>query len=68
MPWQVRQWLGLRPGDRIEFVIEEGRTIIRPVRLKPDPFVKYAGVLRTFPAGRKEINKWLEDLRSEDDR
>jgi hypothetical protein len=47
-------------------VIEGERTVIRPSRSTSNPFDKYRGVLGTFPGGKKEINAWLDDLRSED--
>ena len=66
VPHEIRIRLGLKEGDRLEFVIEGDRTVIRPARITENPFEKYAGVLRTFPGGKTEINRWLADLRSED--
>lgn len=66
VPQKVRNWLGLSPGDRVDFVIEGQRTTIRPARMKDNPFSKYEGVLKTFPGGKKEINAWLHDLRTEE--
>ena len=66
VPVEIRHRLGLSTGDRVEFVVEDGRTILRPVRSSENPFEKYKGVLGTFPGGTKEINAWLRDLRSED--
>ena len=67
IPQEVRNRLGLSAGDRVEFVVEGERTVIRPLRPRSNPFEKYAGILGTFPGGKKEINAWLRDLRSEDD-
>jgi AbrB family looped-hinge helix DNA binding protein len=67
VPQEIRNRLGLSPGDRVEFVVENDRTVIRPVRSTSNPFDKYTGILGTFPGGEKEINAWLRDLRSEDD-
>jgi AbrB family looped-hinge helix DNA binding protein len=66
VPQQIRNWLGLAPGDRVDFVIEGQRTVIRPARAKSSPFAKFEGVLKTFPGGKKEINAWLNDLRTAD--
>jgi len=66
VPQEIRVRLGLKEGDRLEFVIEGDRTVIRPARIAENPFEKYAGVLGTFPGGKAEINRWLADLRSED--
>lgn len=67
VPLEIRSRLGLVSGDRVEFVIEGEHTLIRPLRPKTNPFTEYAGILGTFPGGKKEINDWLRDLRSEDE-
>jgi AbrB family looped-hinge helix DNA binding protein len=66
VPQEIRMRLGLKEGDRLEFVIEGDSTVIRPARVTENQFEKYAGVLGTFPGGKTEINRWLADLRSED--
>jgi len=66
VPQEIRNRLGLATGDRVDFVIEGERTVIRPARSTSNPFDKYRGALGTFPGGKKEINAWLDDLRSED--
>jgi antitoxin PrlF len=63
IPQEIRRRLGLKEGDRVEFVIEDGRTILRPARHSDNPFEAYVGALGTFPGGVKEINAWLNDLR-----
>jgi len=63
IPQEVRIRLGLKEGDRVEFVIEEGRTILRPARHTNNPFEAYVGALGTFPGGAKEINAWMNKLR-----
>jgi antitoxin PrlF len=67
VPQEIRNRLGLAAGDRVEFVVEDDRTVIRPVRSNSNPFEKYAGILGTFPGGEEEINAWLRDLRAEED-
>lgn len=67
VPQEIRNRLGLSAGDRVEFVIEGERTVIRPSRPASSPFEKYKGVLGTFPGGKKEINSWLHDLRSDEE-
>jgi len=67
VPQEIRNRLGLSTGDRVEFVIEGERTVIRPSRAASSPFEKYKGVLGTFPGGKKEINSWLRDLRGDDE-
>jgi antitoxin PrlF len=64
VPLEIRRRLGLKTGDRVEFVVEGEWTIIRPVQAK-NPFEKYAGVLPAFPF-KGEIDAWLSDLRDEE--
>ena len=66
MPQEIRQRLGLSTGDRLEFVVEGEKTVIRPARSVPNVFEKYKGALGTFPGGTKEINAWLRELRDEE--
>ncbi len=65
VPKKIRARLGLRVGDRIEFVTRGNDTIIRPARSAENPFEKYAGVLGTFPGGIEEVNAWVRSLRDE---
>jgi antitoxin PrlF len=64
VPLEIRRRLGLKTGDRVEFVVEGEWTIIRPVQTK-NPFEKYAGVLPAFHF-KGEIDAWLSDLRDEE--
>ena len=68
VPQEIRNRLGLSAGDRVDFVVEGERTVIRPARPGPNPFEKYRGILGTFPGGMKEINTWLSDLRDDTSR
>lgn len=63
VPQRVRERLGLSAGDRVEFVIEGDRTLIRPARESVNRFEKYRGALGKFPGGVKGINNWIEELR-----
>src|SRR5205809_6134241 len=62
VPQEIRKRIGLSAGDRVEFVIENGQTLIRPVRSEINHFEKYKGVLKSFRS-RKEINAWVSDMR-----
>lgn len=64
VPLEVRKRLGLRRGDRVEFVIDDARTTIRPARPPENPFVKYIGVLPSFSSVR-QINAWIRKLRDD---
>ena len=65
VPVEVRRRLGIKAGDRVEFVFEEGRTVLRPVRSETSPFSAFVGVLPAFKT-KKQINAWLRELRGED--
>jgi AbrB family looped-hinge helix DNA binding protein len=68
VPLDVRTHLGLREGDRVEFLTENGVTVMRPSRGDDNPFAAFTGVLGTFPGGIDEINTWVRDLRDDDER
>lgn len=65
IPQEVRRRLGLRKGDRIEFVVEDGVTILRPARHGENPFESYAGSLGAFET-KDEVNAWLRELREDE--
>lgn len=67
VPQEIRKRLGLEPGDRIDFVIDGDRTIIRPSRSAEDPFDKYRGILGPFPGGEEGIKAWIDDMRSDEE-
>jgi AbrB family looped-hinge helix DNA binding protein len=67
VPQEIRERLGLKKGDRVEFVAEKTRTIFRRAPTKENPIAQYIGALPAFPGGRKEINAWIRDLRGRDD-
>jgi AbrB family looped-hinge helix DNA binding protein len=67
VPQEIRKRLGLETGDRVEFVVEEGRTVIRPARSEVNPFEKYIGILGPFPGGEEGIKAWIDDMRSDED-
>ena len=64
VPREIRQRLGLKEGDRVEFVIDNGCTILRSARGPGNPFEKYVGALPVF-SGTEEINNWVRTLREE---
>ena len=65
VPLEIRNRLGLKTGDRAEFVVDGNQTIIRPARTSDEnPFVKYVGALPVF-AGATDINVWVRTLRDE---
>lgn len=64
LPLEIRHRLGLKQGDRVEFVVEKDRTTIRPARAPENPFEKYVGALPAF-SGVREVNAWVRALRDE---
>jgi antitoxin PrlF len=67
IPQEIRKRLGLETGDRVEFVVEGGHTVIRPARQEINPFEKFIGILGPFPGGEEGIKAWIDDIRSDKD-
>ena len=67
VPQEIRKRLGLRTGDRVEFVVEKDCTVIKPAREEANPFEKYIGILGPFPGGDEGIKAWIDDMRSDED-
>jgi antitoxin PrlF len=65
VPLEVRKRLGLKAGDRVEFVVDKDRTTIRPARAPQNPFLKYVGALPAF-SSIQEANAWVRALRDEE--
>jgi AbrB family looped-hinge helix DNA binding protein len=65
VPIEVRHRLGLKEGDRVEFVFEDGRTILRPAQTEDNPFLQFLGALPAFKT-REEIIAWHRELRDDD--
>jgi AbrB family looped-hinge helix DNA binding protein len=65
VPLEIRRRLGLKEGDRVEFVVQGDWTILRPARPEKNPFEKYAGALPAFQS-KGEINAWVRSLRDEE--
>ncbi len=65
IPLEVRERLGVKPGDRVQFEFEDGLTVLRPARSEENPFLKYAGCLGGFQS-MEEILAWQRDMRGHD--
>jgi antitoxin PrlF len=65
VPLEIRRRLGLKEGDRVEFVVQGDWTVIRPARPKKNPFEKYVGAILAFHS-KAEINAWVRSLRDEE--
>ena len=65
VPREIRNRLGLKEGDRMEFVVENDRTAIRPACARENPFAKYVGALPAFSRVH-EVNAWVQTARDEE--
>lgn len=65
IPREVRERLGLAQGDVIEFSVENGKMVVRPLRVGDNPFMPYAGAVGGFES-IAEVNDWLSELRDDD--
>lgn len=65
IPLKIRQRLGVKAGDKVEFVIEEGKTILKPARSNDNPFDKWIGIL-ALPDGMTH-DEWFRSIRYPDD-
>ena len=59
LPKDVRDRHGLRPGDRVEFVEEDGKTWVRPRNLRA---VDLIGILGPPPNGPKTLKEIEEGI------
>jgi antitoxin PrlF len=62
IPQEVRTRLGLREGDRVEFVVEGDKTVFRPARGHLNLFDSYIGIFPWLKT-RQEINAWISEVR-----
>ena len=66
LPVDIRTRLGVKSGDQVEFYVEDGKTVLRPVRPERNPFEEWIGVLPAFET-REEINAWVREMRDGDE-
>lgn len=66
VPREVRQALGVKPGDKLVFEQKGNDVSVRPVRSK-SVFAKYRGIGNPgMPSGRKQILSKVRELRGHD--
>jgi AbrB family looped-hinge helix DNA binding protein len=63
IPKSVREGLGLRPGDEVEFVVEGGDYRLRKV-LRANPFARYRGYLHGLDG--RDPGELVRELRGDD--
>ena len=66
IPKQVRESMGLKAGDIVEFVTKGEKTSIRRARPKENPFLQFIGMDGGYFKSRKEINAWIAEMRDPD--
>jgi antitoxin PrlF len=66
VPQEIRKRLGVQPGDRIDFVVDGDRTVIRPSRADDNPFARFRGILGPFPGGEKGMKDWIDEMRNDE--
>jgi AbrB family looped-hinge helix DNA binding protein len=67
VPYEVRQAMGVQPGDKLEFEKNGADFVVRPVRTE-SPFAKYQGIGNPgIPRGRKAIICYFRKMRGHDD-
>ncbi len=67
LPIEVRRRLGLKVGDKVEFVYDEdGRTTVRPEARDEDPLAKFVGALPAFKT-REEVVAYWREMRGHDE-
>ena len=62
LPKEVRDQLGLRPGDEVEFVQEDDNYLLRK-HATSSPFDQYVGFLRDLEG--QDPDELIEELRGE---
>ena len=63
LPPEVRERLGVKEGDRVEFVERDGQIVVRAV---DGPFKRFMGCVPTFKT-TDESTAWIRRMRDGDD-
>ncbi len=64
IPQRIREELGLRAGDRVDYVNDQGRIYIQPLREGARSFAEFVGMAPGFK-NVEEINAWLREMRED---
>jgi antitoxin PrlF len=63
LPKEIRRRLGVKPGDKIRYVIKDGMTVIQPDRSgEENPFTKFIGMLGG-PQPDGTAVAWVREMR-----
>lgn len=67
VPVAIRKRLGVKAGDRLQFVVEEGDVRLRPARSDENPFERYIGALSPQRQADGAAVAWVRSMRDEDE-
>lgn len=66
IPDEIRQQLGLKEGDSVEFLPQEGSTLLRPVAPRKRGFEEFIGIAPLPPSVGGSV-AWVRSLRDDGD-
>jgi AbrB family looped-hinge helix DNA binding protein len=66
VPFDVRAHLGLREGDRVEFLIENGVTVLRRCGEEENPFDDFIGIFGKLTGDKDDVTRWVRNLRDDE--
>ncbi len=64
IPQNIRERLGIRAGDQVDYVNDQGRIYIQPVREGVNSFAEFVGMAPGFKS-IEEINAWVREMRED---
>jgi len=67
LPALVRERLGVKAGDAVEFFFDGERTVVRPVRNEENPFEKWIGFAKGAFESEEAVIAWEREMRGYDE-
>jgi antitoxin PrlF len=67
LPALVRERLGVKAGDAVEFFFDGERTVVRPVRDEKNPFKKWIGIAKGACESEEALIAWEREMRGYDE-
>jgi AbrB family looped-hinge helix DNA binding protein len=65
VPIEIRRRLGVKSGDRVQFVVKQGEVVLLPARGAENPFEKWIGALaKGTPEGTAVA--WVREMRNDE--
>jgi AbrB family looped-hinge helix DNA binding protein len=65
LPKEVRDSLGVGVGDRVQFLFDGQRTVVKPVRDEENPFLAFVGTAPSFSTVEESV-AWVRDMRDDE--